>query len=280
MVKPTKKKTPPTHAKPRPPAAEERAAPSAASQSSTTTHVTTKSRKKSREVHAVVMKVPRAEIKHDWNVLSADARDAVLTEIRARSYAVYAEVAGEARKKEAQDVVENTLKALEKKLMRLPVPPAARESNFKFEKLIEQSSAMEAELVADLHRASVLANEIALETKALAADKEYIETLRHNARAQGMLRAQQQKKIASLLDDDRATGVGYDDDALSIGLMADEDLDEVRTAMDWDIEAVRTRLSAHIASMASNTRALAAVEAAMHRVAEILDESRTRTRKS
>ncbi|KAK9496122.1 CENP-Q, a CENPA-CAD centromere complex subunit-domain-containing protein [Lipomyces doorenjongii] len=233
-------------------------------ESSTASGKSAKNSRTSLKLRPVVRKVNQSVIQNDWMQLSDTAREEVMKVMQSVSLAVYNSVTGEEKKKEAQELVQSVLSKMERRLRRLPVPPTTKDRNFQYEKILELNASLEADLATDLQQISELEAEIAAEQNELEKDRGYLQTLKHNAKSQELLRASQKKKLNKLLKD-VSNVMPTNDDAESINLV-DASTTDPQITTDNDLRNLILRLGSHLTSISNNIAGLEEVLVATRQV--------------
>ncbi|KAK9377467.1 CENP-Q, a CENPA-CAD centromere complex subunit-domain-containing protein [Lipomyces chichibuensis] len=218
----------------------------------------------SLKLRPVVRKVSQSVIQNDWMQLSDTAREEIMKVMKSVSFAVYNSVTGEEKKKEAQELVQSVLKKMERRLRRLPVPPKTKDRSFQYEKILELNASLEADLATDLQQISEIEAEIAAEQNELEKDRGYLQTLKHNAKSQELLRASQKKKLNKLLKD-VSNIMPTNDDAESINLV-DTSTTDPQITTDNDLRNLILRLGSHLTSINNNIAGLEEVLVATRQV--------------
>ncbi|KAK9488244.1 CENP-Q, a CENPA-CAD centromere complex subunit-domain-containing protein [Lipomyces starkeyi] len=242
-------------------------------ESSTTSGNSAQKSRTSLKLRPVVRKVNQNVIRNDWMQLSDTAREEIMKIMQSVSFAVYNSVTGEDKKKEAQELVQSVLSKMERRLRRLPVPPTTKDRNFQYESILELNASLEADLATDLQQIAELEAEIAAEQNELEKDRGYLQTLKHNAKSQELLRASQKKKLNKLLKD-VSNIAPANDDAESINLVDASTTDPQITA-DNDLRNLILRLGSHLTSISKNIAGLEEVLAATRQVEGALNANET-----
>lgn len=123
-------------------------------------------------------------IKATWPLISTSGRREILRVIDSEVLPTLHSIHGEKTKQEFQLVHRSLLRKLERKLVKVPVPPSTRKSHYEWETLHHQNTRLEATLAPMLEQNTHLEQEIAREARLLAQDKKYLKTLETNSKSQ------------------------------------------------------------------------------------------------
>lgn len=150
-------------------------------------------------------------IKATWPLISSSGRREILRVIDSEVLPTLHSIHGEKTKQDFQLVHRSLLRKLERKLVKVPVPPTTRKSHYEWETLHHQNTRLEATLAPMLEQNTHLEQEIAREARLLAQDKKYLKTLASNSKSQIQVmqklnkKAQNIYRITQRLDHDEAT---------------------------------------------------------------------------
>lgn len=154
----------------------------------------------------VTRAVPRHTIDTKWASLPTSAVDQISALLNAVERSVVMQLQDERKRTQASTAVQMVARRLQRKLSRgQPFPPATRplpEEDFNFEKILDSSRALEAQLTPLTHSIELLKAEIAKEEALLEAETTALEALEANAKAEASRRKKTTKTLHDILRDD------------------------------------------------------------------------------
>ncbi|KAE8452846.1 hypothetical protein EG329_013118 [Mollisiaceae sp. DMI_Dod_QoI] len=159
----------------------------------------------------------------------------------------------------------------------LPFPPATRnhrEEDFDFEKILDHSRELEAQLTPVLHGNELLEAELAKETAWLEADKDMLAELEVNAKSEGIARTEAARKVHALLQSDESTlaieglkddvGVEHNEQRsvpLDLHIQGDENLQGLMKGLHGHVETIQGNIKQVSGISEAISRSKAAVQA-------------------
>lgn len=174
----------------------------------------------------------RHTIDTKWASLPTSAVDQISTLLSAVERSVVMRLQDERKRTQASTAVQMVARRLQKKLSRgQPFPPATRalpEEDFNFEKILDSSRALEAQLTPLTHSIELLKAETAKEEALLEADMAALEALEANAKTEASRRKRTAKTLHDILRDD--TNVKMEnmvDDNILVDRKSEKDLSKV-----------------------------------------------------
>jgi hypothetical protein len=155
---------------------------------------------------AVTRGVSRHTIDTKWEPLPATAVDRISQLLNDVERSVVMRLQDERKRTQASTAVQMVARRLHRKLTRgQPFPPSTRslpEEDFDFEKILDSSRVLEAQLTPMLHSIELLKAEAAKEEALLEADAATLEALEANAKAEASRRKRAERTLHDILRDD------------------------------------------------------------------------------
>lgn len=155
--------------------------------------------------------VARHTIDAKWGSLPRPAIDRISQLLSDVERSVIMRLQDERKRTQASTAIEMIVRRLHGRLSRgQPFPPSTRsqyEEDFDFEKILDSSRALEAQLTPMLHSIELLKAEAAKEEALLESESATLETLEDNAKAEATQRKKAAKKMHKILLDDQKSRV-------------------------------------------------------------------------
>lgn len=169
-------------------------------------------------------------IKATWPLMSQAGRNEIMRIIASEVFPTLNSIHGERSKQEFQvTVLKNLLDRLDRKLLKVPVPPSTRKSHYEWETLNGQNTRLESTLAPMLEQNTHLEREILREMKLLEKDKMYLKTLETNSKSQIQVMKQLGKKAQNIYR------VNADAGTQTLGSLADTK-DDVNLRTPYDLK--------------------------------------------
>lgn len=200
-----------------------------------------------------------------WAPLPITAQNQVCELFKTAKRPVILSRRDERQRKEAETVLENMARRLEKQLPRMPFPPKSKDTHFDLDKLVERNRILESQVTPAVHSIELLKAEIHREEASLERDREGLRRLKKNARAEQREAAKQAKKIHALLEDTGADEA--DDTAELINLRTLPRRDSaLEDDLNMELQPLLEQFKSHLDSIRANTDQLRGVDHAISRV--------------
>lgn len=156
----------------------------------------------------VTHRVSRQTIEAKWESLPARCIELVSSLLEDIQKPVVVRLGDERRRAQASTALQMVSRRLVSKISKgLPFPPstgARREDDFDFEKILDHSRDLEAQLTVALHANDLLESELRKETAHLEAEEDALLQLETNAKAEASRRREAGRKLHSLLQSEDA----------------------------------------------------------------------------
>jgi HD superfamily phosphohydrolase len=167
-----------------------------------------------------VRRVSRLNIETKWEPLPPGCVSQVSILLSELQKPIIARLKEDRKKTHVSVALKSVSRKLLKKLsMGLPFPPAinrTREDDFDFEKILDNSRALESQLTTTIHANKLLEAELRKEMARLESDQQNLADLEANAKRESTLRKEQARSLHSLLQADILSKAG--DYHLDVGL--------------------------------------------------------------
>lgn len=166
----------------------------------------------------VIHRVSRQIIEDKWDPLPQSCIERVSSLLEDIQRPVVVRVGDERRRTQASTALQMVSRRLVSKISKgLPFPQSSgprRDDDFDFEKILDRSRDLEAQLTQALHANALLESELQKETAHLEAEEEALSQLETNAKTEASRRRETRRKLHSLLqtEDPSATDDGLGDD--------------------------------------------------------------------
>lgn len=246
-----------------------------------------------QHMRPVTRQVPRDVIESKWSSLQTGATTRINDLLHDVARLVTMQIRDEKRRTQASAAIDSVIGRLGSKLRKgLPFPPVTgphKEDEFNFEKVLDTTRALEAQLTPMLHSIKLLKAERNIEEHLLADDEANLEALEKNAKRAEQGRRQRSQKLHSLLQEDTPMKLdeledqaGYLEEKSTPALTLDvrnllsqayePRLTHSQISMDDELVPIVKQLNSHLESLENNLVPVEGLDSAMLRTRAAVDD--------
>ncbi|KAI6714157.1 hypothetical protein PZA11_004147 [Diplocarpon coronariae] len=221
-----------------------------------------------QHLKAVTRRISRQTIDAKWEPLQLNSVDCITQLLQDAQRPVLTRIHDEKKKTQASTALQSTSRNLIKKLKKgLPFPPGSRshkEDDFDFEKVLDHSRALEAQLTPAMHSNSLLTAELSKEVALLESDKEKLAELEANARSEAAARSKAARKFHSVLQsDDPSSKVEALKDDIGLDITRQSRPLDLELHDDENLQALVKDLDGHVGTVQGNIQQIEGISQAI-----------------